>query len=57
MTRDEHVARHIELHRSLDELVADFLRHHKRHSVSDTALIELIHWSHIQTVSPDGEIH
>ena len=63
MTREEHIARHQELHKALDELVADYLRHHppkftadnvKDHPKlpSNTTLLELMEWSHQQTIDP-----
>jgi hypothetical protein len=54
MTHDEHRQRHIELHRALDELFADFINHHPGETqFLDKPLRELIEWSHAQTVEPD----
>lgn len=55
MTPDEHKQRHIELHRSLDELFADYMRHHKDQTeFLQMPLIELINWSYSQTIEPVG---
>jgi hypothetical protein len=48
MTRDEHVARHRELHQRFDELLADYLRHDRTHSIRNT-IEDLMRWSHEQT--------
>jgi hypothetical protein len=57
MTREEHAARHVELHRALDELLADFVDHHLSKvpykGLDDTNLLELMEWSHRQTTDPD----
>ena len=55
MDNDEHKHRHIELHRNLDELITDFISNSKA-SISKTTLIELIEWSHKQTVEPDHQL-
>lgn len=47
----EHKARHAELHRALDELAADWMRHTGRRMSSATVL-ELLEWSHTQTINP-----
>lgn len=54
MTRDEHRQRHVELHRSLDELFADFIRHAPRdqHQFLDMPLSTLLSWSYQQTLEP-----
>ena len=41
MTKKEHKARHIELHKSFDELFADFVTHTKKFP-SQTTIMELI---------------
>mgnify|MGYP001580647522 CR=1 FL=1 len=51
MTEAEHQQRHAELHRSLDELVTDFITHTKC-LPSTTTVLELMQWSSEQTVSP-----
>ena len=51
MTREEHSQRHIELHRSLDELVADWIDHTKSLPSKNT-VFELLQWSKGQTSSP-----
>lgn len=49
---EKHRARHIELHQAFDELLADYLSHHSGKRPSDTTLLELMAWSHGQTVEP-----
>ena len=51
LTEDEHRQRHIELHQALDELVADWIQH-KRQLLSQTTIMELVDWSHAQTITP-----
>lgn len=53
MTPEEHKQRHIELHRSLDELFADFITHGNGRTTS--SIRELLEWSHKQTQQPDHE--
>ena len=57
MTREEHMKRHEELHKSLDELVADYVSHTynfsgKWKSLSDTSIMELMTWSASQMTNP-----
>ena len=51
MTKEEHIQKHIELHNSLDELIADFLTHNNR-LLSKTTVMELMIWSAQQTHDP-----
>ena len=53
MDNDEHKKRHVELHNGFDELIADFISNVEGVSISKTTLIELMEWSHKQTVKPD----
>ncbi len=46
-----HKQRHIELHNSLYELAADYLTHTKNRP-SKTTVLELMEWSHQQTINP-----
>ena len=56
LTLDEHRARHLELHRALDELIADAIRC-KRDFWPDTATVNsLLQWSHKQTTDPDEPV-
>jgi hypothetical protein len=56
MTRDEHRARHVELHEAFDELLADFLANAPGRPLPSTSTLEdLMKWSHRQTVDPDHE--
>lgn len=52
MTRDEHIRAHKELHRSFDKLIADFITHVDGKLLTNTSLLELIQWSHGQTLDP-----
>lgn len=52
MTFAEHKARHVELHKALDELAADFLTHNPGKMLSTTTVMELVRWSHQQTTDP-----
>jgi len=52
MIKKNHIERHKELHRSLDELLADFIDHTKRFP-SKTTVIEFMEWSFKQTIDPD----
>jgi len=52
MDKEEHKARHQLLHEELDELLADFIAHTKNTLPSTTSIMELIKWSHGQTIDP-----
>jgi hypothetical protein len=53
LTEEEHRQRHVELHKALDELIADFLAHTRGTKLpSTTPIRELMEWSHKQTVKP-----
>ncbi len=54
MTKEEHIKRHQELHLMLDELLADFINHTDK-LPSKTSLLELVEWSHKQTMNPDDD--
>ena len=49
---EDHIIRHKELHKALDELVADFITHTQK-PLSTTSIIKLIEWSYQQTIKPD----
>lgn len=51
MTRTEHIERHKALHKSLDELLADYIGHTGRMPSSAT-LMEFLTWSYSQTIDP-----
>lgn len=54
MTEAEHRERHLQLQRALDELIADFIdKTGKIPSLS--TVMELMEWSHQQTIEPDTE--
>jgi hypothetical protein len=53
MTKTEHKKRHLELHRALDELFADYIEHHPdQHGFLEMPLKKLIDWSYDQTQNP-----
>ena len=53
MTPEEHKQRHIELHKSLDELFADYISHHPEEiQFTKMPLIKLITWAYEQTKNP-----
>ena len=47
----DHQARHKELHEHLDELLADFITHTKGMPSKNT-ILDLMRWSHEQTIAP-----
>ena len=51
MNKEEHQARHVKLHESFDELLADFIGHTDG-LPSTTTLMEFMTWSHEQTIHP-----
>lgn len=53
LPQSQHRRRHVQLHRGLDELIADFLRHNPRALPSRTTLMRLMKWSHEQTFNPE----
>ena len=55
MTTNEHKAHHTALHRSLDELIADFLTHNPTRLLSTTSILDLLAWSGAQTQHPTEE--
>jgi len=56
MTKEEHIERHKLLHQCLDELVADFITH-TGVLPSKTSVMELMTWSHEQTINPTEAPH
>ncbi len=53
MTKQDHINRHIKLHKCLDELLADFINHHPdMHGFSGKTISELLKWSNQQTINP-----
>ena len=52
--KEEHKKRHIELHKALDELIADYITHHDQKRPSNTTVMELLEWSYKQTQNPNG---
>ena len=57
MTPAEHKARHIELHRCLDELFADYIKHHPQQTAfTSMPFIDLLRWSAEQAMNPTEEM-
>lgn len=54
MDKKEHIEHHERLHKALDELSADFIRHIGK-LPSKTTLRELMSWSYKQTKEPTEE--
>ena len=51
LTKEEHKQRHIELHKYLDELLADFIKHTGK-LLDETNLTTFLDWSYQQTQNP-----
>jgi len=51
MKKQKHIDIHRELHKKLDELIADFITHTGK-TPSNATIMELIEWSHFQTTKP-----
>lgn len=56
MNELNHKQRHQELHKAVDELLADFLVHNPGKVPSGMTVMELIEWSHQQTQEPTPNI-
>lgn len=54
MTQRQHKARHVLLHKELDELVADMIMDTGRRP-SSTTVLDLMMWSHSQTKKPTDD--
>lgn len=52
MTEKQHLSRHKKLHEALDELISDWISSTQLYP-SKTSIIELVKWSHSQTIKPD----
>ncbi len=52
MTHDEHRQRHVELHKKLDELLADYLVHNPDKGLTNSTIVDLMLWSAAQTKKP-----
>ncbi len=52
MTPEEHRIRHVMLHASLDELIADWINHNPDKNLNTTTLMDFLHWSFRQTTDP-----
>ena len=53
LTLEEHKLRHQQLHKALDELSTDFVRHNEGKLCSKITIMELIAWSYKQCEFPD----
>jgi hypothetical protein len=51
LTPEMHKLRHAQLHRSLDELLADWIRH-TANLPSESTVMDFLKWSHAQTLNP-----
>lgn len=51
MTEKEHKEKHKALHNSFDELLADWIAQTKK-TPSKSTILDLINWSHEQTINP-----
>jgi hypothetical protein len=52
MNKKEHIKRHKMLHAMLDELLADCITHNRSFFPSKNTVMDLLEWSHQQTISP-----
>jgi len=52
MTREEHIARHVELHKALDELVADWISNNQGVLPSKATVLDLMQWAQEQAIAP-----
>ncbi len=57
MTHEEHIERHKILHRELDELISDCIMQKKEFFPSKSTVMELMQWSHEQTLDSRKENH
>ena len=55
MSEEVHAQRHKELHKAIDELAADFIAHNPGKYLSSTSVMQLIQWSHAQTIKPTAD--
>lgn len=53
LDQEKHRARHVELHKMLDELAADWISHNPKKTLSKSSIMEFMKWSHQQTITPD----
>jgi hypothetical protein len=52
-TKEQHRQRHIELHKALDELIADYMGETLDFEILKGPVMKLVNWSHKQTTEPD----
>jgi hypothetical protein len=52
MNQNEHIKRHQELHKAVDELAADYMYHHPMKLLNETTVLDLLKWSNIQSQKP-----
>jgi len=53
MNKKMHIQRHKELHKALDELLADYINNTKN-SLNETTIMDLVKWSAKQLKNPEG---
>ena len=47
-----HKKRHVKLHKYFEELLADYIEHHKE-PFDETTTMDLLKWSRRQTINPE----
>jgi hypothetical protein len=52
LTKEEHIKKHVELHKALDELVADMIMCIPGFLPSNASLMYAMKWSHEQLTNP-----
>lgn len=57
MKVEDHKRRHAELHRAVDELIADYLCHNRKKRLGNTTVLELVQWSAGQMEDPTPTTH
>ncbi len=51
MTRSEHKKKHLELFKALDELLADYLKHHPEALIRTTTVDEVFRWAFNESIA------
>ncbi len=54
MTKAEHIQIHKDLHKHFDRLLADWISE-TGNMLSDHSIMELVEWSHQQTINPSDK--
>lgn len=53
ISEEDHIKVHKELHAHLDILVADYMKCSDNYELSCTSIMDIMKWSHQQTIKPD----